>query len=212
MLLRSARLPTSGDYSFEPRWDGFRCLVSRNGSVRARSRRGWDMTSLVPELVDRPDGVIVDGELVSFGDDGLPSFPRLCDRMLHGKRRIDVMLIVFDVLAVEGRDVTRRPYRERRQLLEDLDLDGDAWATSPAYDDDDALWAKVCQLGLEGVVAKKRSGHYLPGRRGWIKTKNRAYWRYPLEVQAALRDGHSAYRLGGSDSTRFRWSSSRLVA
>jgi bifunctional non-homologous end joining protein LigD len=187
MLLRSARLPTSGDYSFEPKWDGFRCLVSRNGSVRARSRRGWDMTSLVPELVDRPDGVIVDGELVSFGDDGLPSFPRLCDRMLHGKRRIDVMLIVFDVLAVEGRDVTRRPYRERRQLLEDLDLDGDAWATSPAYDDDDALWAKVCQLGLEGVVAKKRSGHYLPGRRGWIKTKNRDYWHYPLEVDAGCR-------------------------
>jgi ATP-dependent DNA ligase len=41
------------------------------------------------------------------------------------------------------------------------------------------LWDKVCALGLEGVVAKKRSGHYLPGRRGWIKTKNRAYWRYP---------------------------------
>ena len=44
---------------------------------------------------------------------------------------------------------------------------------------------KVCELGLEGVVAKKRSGHYLPGRRGWIKTKNRAYWRYPLELAAA---------------------------
>ena len=45
---------------------------------------------------------------------------------------------------------------------------------------------KICELGLGGVVAKKRSGHYLPGRRGWIKTKNRAYWRYPLEVEAAL--------------------------
>jgi bifunctional non-homologous end joining protein LigD len=86
--------------------------------------------------------------------------------MLHGKRRIDIMLIVFDVLVVEGRDVTRRPYWERRQLLEDLDLDGDVWATSSVYEDGEALWEKVCQLGLEGVVAKKRSGHYLPGRRG----------------------------------------------
>ena len=45
------------------------------------------MTSLVPELAGLPDGLAVDGELVAFGDDGLPSFPRLCDRMLHGKRR-----------------------------------------------------------------------------------------------------------------------------
>jgi ATP-dependent DNA ligase len=64
-------------------------------------------------------------------------------------------------------------------------LDGDAWATSPVYEDGEVLWEKVFQLGLEGVVAKKRSGHYLPGRRGWIKSKNRDNWRYPFEVQAA---------------------------
>jgi len=88
MLLRSGRLPTGGDYAFEPTWDGFRALVSRNGHLRVRSRRGWDMTSLVPELASLPDGLAVDGELVAFGDDGLPSFPRLCERMLHGKRRV----------------------------------------------------------------------------------------------------------------------------
>ena len=185
MLLRSGRLPTSGDYAFEPKWDGFRALVSQNGHLRVKSRGGWDMTSLVPELAGLPDGLAVDGELVAFGDDGLPSFPRLCDRMLHGKRRVEVMLVVFDVLAVEGRDVTRRPYWERRHLLEDLALDGDHWSMTSSYLDGEALWPKVCELGLEGVVAKKRSGHYLPGRRGWIKTKNRAYWRYPLEVEAA---------------------------
>jgi ATP-dependent DNA ligase len=167
--------------------DGFRCLISRNGTFRAKSRRGWDMTGLVPELADLPDGIAVDGELVAFGGDGLPSFPKLCDRMLHGKRGIDVMLIVFDLLAVEGRNVTRRPYWERRQLLEGLELESDAWATSPVYEDGEMLWEKVCQLGLEGVVAKKRSGHYLPGRSGWIKTKNREYWRYPFEVEAARR-------------------------
>jgi len=48
------------------------------------------MTSLVPELAALPDGLAVDGELVAFGSDGLPSFPSLCDRMLHGKRRVDV--------------------------------------------------------------------------------------------------------------------------
>jgi bifunctional non-homologous end joining protein LigD len=143
------------------------------------------MISLLPELADLPDGVAVDGELVAFGDDGLPSFPRLCDRMLHEKRRIEVMLVVFDVLAVEGRDVTRRPSWERRQLLEELALDGDSWSTTPSHSDGESLWEKVCELGLEGVVAKKRSGHYLPGRRGWIKTKNRDYGRYPLDLEAA---------------------------
>jgi bifunctional non-homologous end joining protein LigD len=187
MLLRSARLPTSGDYSYEPKWDGFRALVSRNGRTRVRSRRGWDMTSLVPELAELPDGIAVDGELVAFADDGLPSFPRLCERMLHGKHRIEIMLVIFDVLAIDGRPIHRRPYWERRQLLEQLDLHGDAWSTTPSHTDGEALWEKVCDLGLEGVVAKKRSGHYLPGRRGWIKTKNRAYWRYPLEIDAAIR-------------------------
>jgi bifunctional non-homologous end joining protein LigD len=159
--------------------------VSQNGQLRV-SRRGWDITSLVAELADLPDGLAVDGELVAFGDDGLPSFPRLCDRMLHGKRRVEVMLVIFDVLAIDGRAVHRRPYWERRRLLEDLALDGDYWSTTPSHTDGEALWEKVCELGLEGVVAKKRSGLYLSGRRGWIKTKNRAYWRYPLEVEAAL--------------------------
>jgi bifunctional non-homologous end joining protein LigD len=189
MLLRSGRLPTSGDYAYEPKWDGFRALVGRNGELRVKSRRGWDMTSLVPELADLADGLAVDGELVAFGDDGLPSFPRLCDRMLHGRRRIDVMLIIFDVLAIDGRDVTRRPYWERRRLLEALALDGDHWSTTPSHEDGDALWGKVCELGLEGVVAKKRSGHYLPGRRGWIKIKNRAYWRY---YSSSTPRGHGA--------------------
>ncbi len=75
MLLRSARLPVAGDYAFEPKWDGFRALVSQNGHLRVVSRRGWDMTSLVPELADVPQGLALDGELVALGDDGLPSFP-----------------------------------------------------------------------------------------------------------------------------------------
>jgi bifunctional non-homologous end joining protein LigD len=132
MLLRSARLPTSGDYAFEPKWDGFRCLASQNGRLRAVSRRGWDMTPLLPELAALPDGLAVDGELVAFGDDGLPSFPRLCERMLDGKRRVEVMLIVFDVLAIDGRAVHRRPYWERRQLLEDLGFEGNYWSTTPS--------------------------------------------------------------------------------
>ena len=106
--------------------------------------------------------------------------------MLYGRNRIQVMLVIFDVLAIDGRSVHRRPYSERRQLLEHLDLRGDHWSTTASHHDGQALWEKVVSLGLEGVVAKRRSGHYLPGRRGWIKAKNRAYWRYPVELKPYL--------------------------
>jgi bifunctional non-homologous end joining protein LigD len=164
MLLRSARLPTSGDYSYEPKWDGFRCLVSRNGRLRAVSPRWWDMKPLLPELEALPDGLAVDGELVAFGDDGRPSFPRLCERVLHGKHRIPIVLVVFDVLAIDRRDVTRRPYWERRELLEQLDLHGEHWATTPAYRDGDGSgWRVSHPLPGSGVPARRKRAAPNPG-------------------------------------------------
>jgi ATP-dependent DNA ligase len=57
------------------------------------------MTKLVPELANLPPRVVLDGELIAFGEDGKPDFPRLCRRMPHGKRGIAVMFVVFDLLA-----------------------------------------------------------------------------------------------------------------
>lgn len=77
MLARSGALP-DGDYGFELKRDGFRAIVGRNGGFRIRSRRGWDMTHLLPELGDLPASGIFDGELVAFAD-GRPHFPLVCD-------------------------------------------------------------------------------------------------------------------------------------
>lgn len=188
MLARSGRLPTTSGYAFEVKWDGFRALVSHNGRRRVVSRRGWDMTPLLPELWV-PRGVVLDGELVAFGDDGLPSFPRLCDRLLHGKRGIDVLFVAFDVLHHQGEPTLRLPYRARRGQLEELG-GGMGWQVAEAYEDGEALWRRVCERGLEGVVAKRLGGAYQPGRRGWVKVKNQDYWRYPLEVEAMMRSRH----------------------
>jgi ATP-dependent DNA ligase len=59
--------------------------------------------------------------------------------------------------------------------------------TPQAFDDGEALWAAVCEHELEGVVAKRRSGRYVPGGRSWIKTKNREYWRYEMEREGAFK-------------------------
>ena len=76
MLTRSGEIPT-GDYAFEVKWDGFRALVGRNGDFRVRSRRGWNMTPLLPELADLPPQTTFDGEIVAFAD-GRPHFPLVC--------------------------------------------------------------------------------------------------------------------------------------
>jgi bifunctional non-homologous end joining protein LigD len=151
-----------------------------------RSRRRWDMSELVPELAGLPAGCVFDGELIAFAADGLPSFPRLCERMLAGHMEIPVMFVCFDLLAEDGEPLVGLPYRERRRRLEALRPDGPHWCTTVATDDGAGLWEWVCDRGLEGVVAKRLADRYRPGERRWLKIKNRAYWRYPLEVEAAL--------------------------
>jgi bifunctional non-homologous end joining protein LigD len=185
MLARSGALPV-GDYAYEVKWDGFRAIVGRNGGYRVRSRRGWDMAALLPELADLPPRVVLDGELVAFAD-GRPYFPLVCERLLHGDRSIPLLFVAFDVLEVDGEPIVGQPYRERRAILEALPLGSGPWCVAPVLDGGEALFAAVCRQGLEGVVAKRRGTLYRPGQRGWIKVKNRAYWRYGQELEAAHR-------------------------
>ena len=90
-------------------------------------------------------------------------------------------------LSPDGEDTTRLPYRERRALLDALDLDTGPWFVTETFDDGEALFQAACENGLEGVVAKKLTQSYRPGERLWIKTKNRDYWRYPLEIESLHR-------------------------
>jgi bifunctional non-homologous end joining protein LigD len=179
MLARSGPLPTSGDYAYELKWDGFLAIVSTEGELRVRSRRGWDMTEHVGFLSDLPVRAVLDGELVALDDEGKPDFPELCECMLLRRRSTPLTFMAFDVLSVAGEPVVSQPYSERRRIIEDLGLDAAQWKTPEAFDDGEAPWTAVCEHELEGVVAKRRSGRYVPGGCGsWVKTKNRDYWRY----------------------------------
>ena len=91
MLARAGDLPAGAGWSFEPKLDGFRCLVCTHDGFRARSRRGWNMAPLLPELAAAlPADVQLDGEIVALDEDGRPDFHRLSARMLHGTREIPV--------------------------------------------------------------------------------------------------------------------------
>jgi bifunctional non-homologous end joining protein LigD len=77
-------------------------IVSTVDRVIVRSRHGWDMTHAVPELERLAQGLVLDGELIALGDDGLPSFPRVSERVLHGHEGIAISYVIFDVLACDG--------------------------------------------------------------------------------------------------------------
>jgi bifunctional non-homologous end joining protein LigD len=191
MLARSGPLPTSPGWRFEPKLDGFRCLVCTHGDrFRAKSRRGWDMTTKLPELglSLRPD-VQLDGELIAWNDDGLPDFHRLGRRMLHGDQSIPVTYMAFDVLALDGEPTLRLPYTERHALLEEVTIDGPASAVEVvgSFEDGPALWDAIVERGLEGVVAKREREPYKPGGRLWVKTKNRATDRFQQELAGLTR-------------------------
>ena len=79
MLSRPGPLPSGSGWSFEVKWDGFRALVSTEDGLRLRSRRGWNMTELLPELRGLPADLVLDGELVAWKR-SQPNFPLICRR------------------------------------------------------------------------------------------------------------------------------------
>lgn len=189
------------DWWFEVKWDGYRAIVgSDQGRVRARSRRGLDLLGPFPELasLEIPDGVVVDGEVTAFDDDGRPSFSLLQRRTGFGGvgtgARIGVNLVVFDVL-FRGEDLTSLPYEERRSILVGLGLESPIIVPDPTPTFGTRLFEAVKGQGIEGVVGKRSRSTYRPGRRSddWRKISVRHRLR---AVVGGYMDGE-----GGRSST-----------
>jgi bifunctional non-homologous end joining protein LigD len=191
MLATAGQLPTEGDgWAFEIKWDGVRTILFvEGGRVRAQSRNDLDVTASFPELAEIGEFLgmttcVLDGEVVALGEDGRPNFARLQRRMhvanqREARRRASVdpvSFVAFDVLYLHGHSLLASHYDERRAQLESLHLSGPSFTTTESFRDvsgRDILAATVAN-GLEGVVAKRRSSTYKPGRRtpDWIKIKS----------------------------------------
>lgn len=190
------------DYSFEPKLDGWRAMVSiAGGKLQVRTRNGHDVTSAVPELEDLSReffgrSVVLDGELVAH--EGTPSsFYRLSGRMAArrpaaidaARLRTPATFVAFDVLWHDG-DVTALPYTARRQLLESFELGGASWCTVSAFPGAGAeLFAACSALGLEGLVAKRLTSPYEAGARSkyWVKAKCSAWFEDHGQYRHAKR-------------------------
>jgi bifunctional non-homologous end joining protein LigD len=180
--LTSERFSDSG-WLFEPKWDGERCLAFRHGSeIRLLSRNRKLLNVHYPELVDALAGeeagdFVVDGEIVTF-EDGRTSFARLQHRMQVQDPRqarhtgVEVWLYLFDVLHVDGYDLTRLALRDRKPVLRRLLGFRDPVRYTPHRDDGEAYWREACAKGWEGLIAKRAAASYAYGRsHDWLKFK-----------------------------------------
>lgn len=189
MKATAGSLPTGEGWTYEVKWDGMRALAFIDGPhLRLQSANERDVTASWPELAGLPAAVpattaLLDGELVATDDEGRPSFGRLQQRMhvespAEAQRRageVPVTYVVFDLLHLDGHDLTSLPLRDRRRLLEQVLEPSTSWRCSPLHDDGPALLAAADERGLEGLVAKRLDAPYEPGRRTrtWLKVKVR---------------------------------------
>ena len=181
------------DFGVEAKYDGQRGLaIVDGGSVTLLSRNGADITHTFPEITAALPAavgnrcVVLDCEIVALDEAGVPSFSRLQRRWPQNRRpaadllrSTPVRFYVFDVLSLDGRDITCQPYSTRRNRLTDI-----AAASSRRIVQFPANWtdtdpavvlAASAELGLEGIVCKHLESCYTPGLRSreWVKTPHR---------------------------------------
>jgi len=185
-------IPVGSGWQYEPKWDGFRCLIFRDGDhVELQSKSGRLMTRYFPELVEaidllKPRTFVLDGEIV-VPTDGAFSFDTLLQRIHPASRRVrklatetPALLIVFDLLVgADGRSLTDQPLSARRAVLESFvrkyARSSKRIRLSPQTTrlSDAKGWLKRVGASLDGVIAKRRDLPYRSGdRTGMQKIKN----------------------------------------
>ncbi|MGA7456874.1 MAG: ATP-dependent DNA ligase [Methyloceanibacter sp.] len=184
-----SELPNESGWQFEPKWDGFRCLAFRAGDrVDLRAKSGKPLGRYFPEVVAmlaglKPDPFVIDGELAVPVDDTL-SFDALQMRIHPAESRIKklsvetpAILILFDMLLdTKGNSLIEEPLVKRRAALERFfkaARQTEGLKLSPYTSDQDEArrWLDSARGALDGVIAKRGNGPYLPGERAMLKVK-----------------------------------------
>jgi len=173
---RGAALPSGADWTYEVKWDGYRAEAVKNGAtVTVASRNLKDITRQFPDIAGAAGRIaarsaVLDGEIVALDPSGRPSFQALHHMSFEG---LTLVYYAFDLLHLNGRDLTRLPLDERRAALYDVVAGSDVLASEPLPGTPDLIASAVRDMGLEGVIAKRRRSTYTPGRRSdaWVKVR-----------------------------------------
>ena len=185
---RVGELPDDGDWIFEPKWDGFRALVFRDGDeILIQSRDEKPLNRYFPELLEPlrsalPPRCVLDGEIVIVKNNGL-DFDALQLRLHPAAKRVNLLaqqtpssFVFFDLLCLGGRDLRGEPFQTRRSELEHLMSSAPPPIhLTPATGDRSVAtdWFRRFEgAGLDGVMAKPASGTYEPNKRVMLKVKH----------------------------------------
>lgn len=170
--LADQKILEESGYIYEPKLDGFRALCYINSDIRFISRNGLEITAKFFPNTDFRDAIkaqscILDGEIVAYDKHGNPSF----NLLTTGGR---AQYVVFDILMKNGKSLIHKPLSERKKILEEVVVDGDAIRKIPLTTDGKLLWAEIVKHGLEGMMAKEIDSQYYPGIRSrvWLKIKS----------------------------------------
>jgi len=173
--LSANKLPTGDQWTYEIKLDGFRVEAVRTESrVILYSRQGKLLTSqfmqVALELEKLPRDTVMDGELVALDEDGVPRF-NLLQNYRTGSAHL--MYFAFDILLLKGRDVTKLPLSDRRDLLRSVVKRGKHIDLAEWSDKLEALERFAREHRLEGIVAKRANSHYEEGKRtgSWVKLR-----------------------------------------
>jgi bifunctional non-homologous end joining protein LigD len=198
MQAAPGQLPDDGDWVVEFAWEGLRCVGHvRPDGLRLRTANGRDVTSSFPELIEPlvrrapRGGMVLDGTVVAVGEGGLPRRRMLQRRTATGRpspavvRRTPVGFVVGDLLWLTGRSTVGLPYRQRRELLEELGLARPPVVVSPSFPvaEAEAVLRTAEEYGAEALHAKHLDAPYRPGRR------SRSWLRVPLRRSGLVAVG-----------------------
>jgi bifunctional non-homologous end joining protein LigD len=171
-------VPTGTTWLHEMKYDGYRLLVAvGDGGARAYTRSGLDWSDRFNDIVDEAGSLkvrsaLIDGEAVVMDDAGRSSFQALQGALKGAPGTID--FIAFDLLALDGEDLTRMPLIERKKKLREIIPEGNARIrySDHIVGNGEKLLHSFCEANLEGVISKRADGRYIGSRSGgWLKTK-----------------------------------------
>jgi len=210
----SSTIPKSSDWIYEIKYDGYRIVAFiENNNVKLMTRNDKDFTSYFKNIASslalwsRNRAIVLDGEIVITDESGRSDFQFLQNHMKHST--FEPTYIVFDILALDGKDLRKKPLIERKEILQNLLKVAPKNICYGAYihDNGEQVFIAACNLNLEGVIGKRINSIYSGTRNGnWIKLKCRSRQEFVIggyTITGKKTSGVSSLLLGFYENDMF---------
>jgi bifunctional non-homologous end joining protein LigD len=181
-------IPNGEDWIAQIKWDGVRILTyADNQEVRLYNRKKNERTLNYPEITNISEyctspSVILDGEVISLGENGKPSFHdvmrrdglRKLERLKMVAESVPIIYMIFDVLYLNGEWINNKPFHERNEILAEIITPNEHIQLVPSITEAEALFSAIKEQGMEGIVLKRTGSPYAIGKKrdDWLKVKN----------------------------------------